>query len=605
MRHLLVLIVTIGSVVPLVATAAEAPASAPVGLSIDLSHPIPPPITGQLKMGGKNPAGVEINANSRYLTLGGKPWVPVMGEFHFTRYPHEEWERELLKMKAGGITLVSTYVFWIHHEEVQGQFDWSGDRDLRAFLQLCAKHGLLAWVRLGPWCHGEVRNGGLPDWVLAECGKNIRKNDPKFMGFTRTLYQQIFKQCDGLLWKDGGPIIGVQLENEMSNNPAYLLALKRLAQNVGFDVPLYSVTGWGSVKFPADEVIPLFGGYADGFWEGGSTYSKKDRKQFFFTHVRDDSGIGADLMPATWHAAAAVELDRYPYVTCECGGGMETSYARRPLMSAGDVAALSFVKIGSGSNLPGYYMYHGGRNPAGKLSTLQESQATNYPNDMPVIRYDFQAPLGEFGQVRQSYDALRTIHVFLADFGEQLATMPAILPAEQPKSVDDTATLRWSARSDGHRGFVFINNYQRGEPLPERRDVQLTLKLADGDLTFPQTPANVPSGAYTIWPFKLDLNGTNLRYATAQLLCRIDDGGTPMFVFFAPAGTAAEFSIDGVGVIHPNPRNDVATTVHAAEGRTARVLLLTHEQAMHAYVGDIQGARHLVLSPDGNAIFDG
>src|SRR4051812_8993117 len=101
------------------------PTSAQSPTSIDLSQPIPPLLAGHLKMGGKNSAGVEINANSRYLTLGGKPWVPVMGEFHFTRYPHEEWERELLKMKAGGITLVSTYVFWIHHEEVQGQFDWT------------------------------------------------------------------------------------------------------------------------------------------------------------------------------------------------------------------------------------------------------------------------------------------------------------------------------------------------------------------------------------------------------------------------------------------------------------------------------------------------
>jgi beta-galactosidase GanA len=47
-------------------------------------------------------------------------------------------------------------VFWIHHEETQGVFDWSGDRDLRRFIECCAETGLFAIVRVGPFCHGEV-----------------------------------------------------------------------------------------------------------------------------------------------------------------------------------------------------------------------------------------------------------------------------------------------------------------------------------------------------------------------------------------------------------------------------------------------------------------
>jgi hypothetical protein len=612
LRHLVSTVALLLCVVPAAITSAAAmeaatsnPATEPTSLFIDCSRPITAPRSDHLKMGGSNPAGIAIGVNSRYLTLGGEPWLPVMGEFHFTRYPADEWERELLKMKAGGVTIVSTYVFWIHHEEVEGQFDWAGDHDLRRFIQLCAKHGLLAWVRLGPWCHGEVRNGGLPDWVLAKCGRNIRKNDPQFMGFVRTLYEQISDQVKGQLWKDGGPIIGVQLDNEMPNNPDYLLALKRLAQDVGFDVPLYSVTGWNGVRFPPGEVIPLFGGYADGFWEGGSTVSKQDRKQFFFNETRDDSSIGADLMPTSRRAALAATHELYPYVTCECGGGMETSYARRPLMSASDVAALALVKLGSGSNLLGYYMYHGGRNPAGKLTTLQESQATNYPNDMPIIRYDFQAPLGQHGQIRESYDALRMIHMFLADFGKQLTTMPAVFPEDRPKSLDDTGTLRWSVRTDGHRGFVFINNYQRGTALPERAGVQFSLKLADGSLTLPSHQATIPSGAYEIWPFNLDMNGVTLRYATAQLLCRVDDdSGTPCFVFFTPSDSA-EFAIDGREPMQLSPSNN-PIPMRASDGKErAKILLLSRETALHAYVADIDGRRRLIISPDGNIWLDG
>lgn len=41
--------------------------------------------TGHLKMGGSNPSGGNISVNSYYMSIDGKPVIPVMGEFHF--YP--------------------------------------------------------------------------------------------------------------------------------------------------------------------------------------------------------------------------------------------------------------------------------------------------------------------------------------------------------------------------------------------------------------------------------------------------------------------------------------------------------------------------------------
>ena len=43
---------------------------------IDLSAPNISTRTGHLRMGGKNPAGVEISANSRFLTFNGNPGHP-------------------------------------------------------------------------------------------------------------------------------------------------------------------------------------------------------------------------------------------------------------------------------------------------------------------------------------------------------------------------------------------------------------------------------------------------------------------------------------------------------------------------------------------------
>ena len=75
--------------------------------------------------------------NQNYLTCDGKPILPVMGEFHFSRYPKEEWEQALLNMKRGGVEIVATYVFWIHHEEAKGEWNFEGNRSLRDFLACC------------------------------------------------------------------------------------------------------------------------------------------------------------------------------------------------------------------------------------------------------------------------------------------------------------------------------------------------------------------------------------------------------------------------------------------------------------------------------------
>jgi beta-galactosidase len=591
-------------------------------------------------MGGANPTGLRLEANSRFLTLGGRPWLPVMGEFHFSRFPHLHWRDELLKMQAGGVQIVATYIFWIHHEEIEDQFDWSGDRDLRRFIHLCGQLGLHAYPRLGPWAHGECRNGGFPDWLLARCGAALRQDAPLYLEHVRRLYEQIARQLAGLLWRDGGPVIGVQLENELLHNAPHILTLKHLAQAAGIDVPLYTMTGWGPAQVPADEVIPLFGSYPDAFWERQvQGWARHSRVHYFFTPVRDDNQIGADLLPRAEPTDLA-QLERYPFATCELGGGMQVAYHRRPFITPEDVAALPLVKLGSGSNLLGYYMYHGGMNPAGRLSTLQESQATGYPNDLPLLDYDFQAPIGAYGQLNPHYHRLRLLHLFLHDFGARLAPLPAFFPEPAPVGLDDSQTLRWAVRSDGQQGFLFINNYQRVEALPARSGVQFELRLAEATLWLPSAPVEVPVGASMIWPFNLDLDGLRLEWATAQPVCRLEGDNGPCYVFAACAGLPAEFcfpagALASIGaaphptglphslsvvegsqpapISQPDPARACLLRglepgqelrLHSPTEQVARLLLLSAEQARQCWKTRLWGQERLLLSPAG-LLFDG
>ncbi len=563
------------------------------------------------------PTGLRLGVNSRYLSLNDKPWLPVMGEFHFSRYPRAQWEDEILKMKAAGVNIISTYVIWIHLEEIQDQFDWTGQRDLRAFAQLCAKHGMYMVARIGPWDHGEVRNGGLPDWVLKQ--GPTRVNDPLYLASVRAFYDQIGLQLKGLLWKDGGPVIGIQLENEYSKRGpgaggAHILELKRIAIASGLDVPLYLVTGWDNAVVPPRAVIPVYGGYPDAPWDASVAKLPPAEIYAFRFQSRVAANVSADSgrdKPNTTHAPAG----QLPYLTAEIGGGIEDTYHRRPVIAPDDIAAMVPVMLGSGVNLYGTYMFQGGENPDGKLSTLQESQETGYPNDLPIKSYDFQAPLGEFGQERASLRKLKVFQYFLNDFGSELAPMIVHPPDVVPANPADLSVPRASVRSNGDRGFIFFNNYIRNDPAPARAAAQFLLRLPHGTLAVPSRPIDLPSGAYFIWPFNLPLEGATLRYATAQLFTRIEQPHVTIVYFEAQPGISPEFAFDAetvrtvksstgeivraAGTVYVRgiqPGVDSSIDIVSSSGNSLRFVVLTAHEAENAWKVRLQSSEHLLIT---------
>jgi beta-galactosidase len=584
-------------------------------VTIDASVPPVGPTALSFPVGGQSPDGHALSVNSRYFMRDGQPFFPVMGEFHYSRYPAAEWENEILKMKAGGVNIVSCYSIWYHHEETKGGFDFAGNKDLRQFVQLCAKHGLYVWVRIGPWDHAEVRNGGIPDWVLQDSAR-VRTNDAAYLADVTPYFNQIGQQLKGLLWKDGGPVIGVQLENEFKGSADHIAQLKQLALAAGIEAPFYDVTGWDRATFPAAGYLPVFGGYTEQFWAASQKELPPNVNFFFDTHRAEDN-VSATL--GQKYPGYDEKFDGFPFLTAEMGGGMAIAYHRRPIMYADDTTAAALVKVGSGITLLGYYMYHGGTNPDGQTS-LQETQSQpdgkGY-NDMEQKSYDFQAPLGEFGQFHPSFGTTKALHLFLNDFGAQLAPMPAYFADLQPATTSDYTTARVTARADGKSAFIFINNYERNYGLSEHKDFQVSLKLPGGTVTVPHTPTTIPYGEYTIWPVNLDLGGfITLQSASAEPLCKISEPDT--YVFFAWPGTNPQFAFQGdVAVQSPSgqvshdangtyldglqPGTSVITlrSATAPSAKTIQLIVLTREQALNLYQANIAGRDRLFLSSAG------
>ncbi|NOV95542.1 beta-galactosidase [Isoptericola halotolerans] len=518
------------------------------------------------------PHADHIDVALAWIGRAGRPWFPVTGEVHYARLPRERWSEVLGHARAGGLTSVATYVFWQAHEPTPGELRWDGNLDLRAFVELAGRHGLEVVVRLGPWAHGEARYGGFPDW-LVESDLALRTDDPGYLALVRRFYGATIDQLAGLTHADGGPVVGAQIENELYDQPEHLATLRKIAEEAGLHLPLWTATGWGGALVP-EGLLPVYSAYADGFWaEADEEWPSWSQVHFRYSPVRDDLGTGADVREALdgvvtdggvtvddGGAAGEVQDPGTPFITCELGGGMHVAYHRRPLVQPADVAALALAKIGSGSVWQGYYVYAGGTQRVGAHGTEQESQATGYPNDVPTLSYDFGAPVGEHGQVRPHHHLLRRQHLWLACDGEALAAMPATVGGGS----DDPAELRWAVRSDGRRGYLFVTTYQPARaPLPAQPGVQLTVDLDDGPVIVPTAPVDLPAGVSVAWPLRYPLaDGVVLRSATAQLVTRLDD----VVVLAATEGVPVELVLDGeVAVGGP-------VTTRAADGATVVTL---------------------------------
>jgi hypothetical protein len=185
---------------------------------------------------------------------------------------------------------------------------------------------------------------------------------------------------------------------------------------------------------------------------------------------RFDTRVSGDLGAQTAaHAPGTAETDKdvTPFLGAEYGAGLPFMYRRRTVVSADDIASMLPVQLGS----DGYYMFHGGRNPLSLGGTgMEESTLSGGYNDTTMISYDFQAPLGPDGQQRKVLEKLRPFHLFLHDFGSRAddGAQAGVSPAKP----DDLATARFAVRSEGDRGFLFVNNHVRQYPMAAQKATQ-------------------------------------------------------------------------------------------------------------------------------------
>lgn len=157
----------------------------------------------------------------------------------------------MIKYKKAGLNTVQTYVEWSLHEPYKKIYDFEGDNDLFKFINLAAKHDLLVILRVGPYICAERDNGGLPFWIKKmNLNTKVRTSDRNFMNHVEDWFNYLMPKLRSHLYKNGGPVILIQIENEYGSYFAcdfdYQIQLKKLIEKHLYnEVVLFTTDGTG------------------------------------------------------------------------------------------------------------------------------------------------------------------------------------------------------------------------------------------------------------------------------------------------------------------------------------------------------------------------
>ncbi|KAJ8432740.1 hypothetical protein Cgig2_015658 [Carnegiea gigantea] len=230
-----------------------------------------------------------VTYDHRALVIDGKRRILVSGSIHYPRSTPEMWPDLIQKSKDGGLDIIETYVFWNLHEPTQGQYDFSGRKDLVKFVKLVGEAGLYVHLRIGPYVCAEWNYGGFPLWLHFIPGIQFRTDNEPFkvpnaemQRFTALIVDMMKK--NSLYASQGGPIILSQVENEYGNiDSAYGSAAKsyiKWAANMA--VSLDTGVPWVMCQQP-DAPDPIY--------HGGTNFDRSSGGPFITTTYDYDAPI--------------------------------------------------------------------------------------------------------------------------------------------------------------------------------------------------------------------------------------------------------------------------------------------------------------------------
>ncbi|MBX3368054.1 MAG: beta-galactosidase [Phycisphaeraceae bacterium] len=514
-----------------------------------------------------------VTYDGRSFMLDGRRIWLVSGSIPYFRVPRASWADRIHGAKCAGLNAIDVPIAWQRHEARAGQFDFKGENDIRHFVELIGKAGMMAILRVGPYIGQDLDMGGLPAWLSAMPNISMRTNSGAFLEACSRYLSAVADEVRDLQVTApgvGGPIVLVQNEfswtcgdDTLAN--AYLGELIRYLREGGINVPIVN---------------------ANNLWQG--------------VEGEIDGWCGSEQMISTLRQLATVRPDQPRFVIdfnlgASSTWGSEPKPQVEPLVVQRRLAEV--LAAGGQFNLQPFFGgttfgFAGGREHEGSEGFFCASN-------------DRGAPLDEAGRPTESYKAIRRVCHFASQFGRVLSNLdtsyqPVMLDVAQ--HVGSRSVARPAKGETQAGGFVVAHaNGGQGGVAFIFRDQQTktpaaaTLLLADG------SNVSVPIGQQHVAWCLIDVHlggRSRIDYSAFNAFAMVGK----VFVCYGPSGSRGVVSINGAPIELEAPSGKKPTVV-AHEG--IHIVLCSESQIDSAFVTErtvIVGAS--AISASGEPIVD-
>lgn len=160
---------------------------------------------------------MHVDFDGRSLMIDGARKFIFSGAIHYYRLPGPDmWRSRLRRLKEMGMNAADIYFYWSYHSPAQGEYDFTGIRDVDLLMDMIEEEGLYLIARPGPYICSEVDGGGLPAWLInrqnlaLRCRRNGRfEYDAEYMQYVREWFEKIVPKI-----AERRNLILFQVENE-------------------------------------------------------------------------------------------------------------------------------------------------------------------------------------------------------------------------------------------------------------------------------------------------------------------------------------------------------------------------------------------------------
>ena len=489
---------------------------------------------------------MEVTFDKYSLMVDGKRIFIKSGAFHYFRTPGADMARDrFLKMKAGGYNTVDIYFNWNYHSPKQGEYDFSGIKDVRKVLQEAKKAGLFVIARPGPFINAEVNAGGLPFWLLKAEDVIPRnrigteyKYSPKYMEYIAEWYDQIIP-----IIKDFDNVILFQIENEYATDTMeedYMRQLYKMARDRGITCPIfhndaYFAGLWADcVDIYALDLYPYINPNQN--WKEESyCFDTLDNVEDIFRCAKEDSPPFIAEMQSGW-------FDKWD------GSGYKHI---RDSLGDEHINIMTKTALSQGVTIFNHYLAVGGTNWA------------DLACDEVYTSYEFTAPIDEFGVPQSNFYKAKEINYFLDSFD---------FTKTEPKDFNfskENIYVKMRHDLNNDCDWLFLRN--------------MNSETAEIDLPFNKTVKLKPYDM-KICPINLKLKGCEIEFSDTEIFTRLQNENEEA-IFFISDDNSNIYLCDGSVI--SGAQKDYANYTYQKDGKTTQIIFLTKKLADKSwFLGD-------------------